>query len=225
MGISARWLKSLVGLRKVGRQQQQRRKDDADVGRMIQHSQDDNSIAAQEIPEVSYGNDPPEDDSNVPSCFEPARSSAHMPFCQTEEAQKEIWAATIIQTAFRAFLARRARRALKGLVRLQALVRGHIVRKRAATTLRCMQALVRVQARVRARRVRMALENQTDRQNTSPEHTIEARVREIEDGWCDSIGSVGDIQAKLLKRQEAAAKRERAMAYALAHQVQKLANT
>ncbi|ONM10049.1 IQ-domain 5 [Zea mays] len=224
MGISARWLKSLVGLRKVGRQQQQRRKDDADVGRMfhfqIQHSQDDNSIAAQEIPEVSYGNDPPEDDSNVPSCFEPARSSAHMPFCQTEEAQKEIWAATIIQTAFRAFLARRARRALKGLVRLQALVRGHIVRKRAATTLRCMQALVRVQARVRARRVRMALENQTDRQNTSPEHTIEARVREIEDGWCDSIGSVGDIQAKLLKRQEAAAKRERAMAYALAHQWQ-----
>jgi hypothetical protein len=43
-----------------------------------------------------------------------------------------------------------------------------------------MQALVRVQARVRARRVRMALENQTDQQNTSPEHTIEARVREIE---------------------------------------------
>jgi hypothetical protein len=35
MGISARWLKSLVGLRKVGRQQQQRRKDDADVGRMV----------------------------------------------------------------------------------------------------------------------------------------------------------------------------------------------
>jgi len=26
----------------------------------------------------------------------------------------------------------------------------------------------------------MALENQTDQQNTSPEHTIEARVREIE---------------------------------------------
>jgi len=76
--------------------------------------------------------------------------------------------------------ARRARRALKGLVRLQALVRGHIVRKQAATTLRCMQALVRVQARVRARRVRMALENQTDQQNTSPEHMPEARVREIE---------------------------------------------
>lgn len=33
------------------------------------------------------------------------------------------------------------------------------------------------------------------------------------------MGSVEDIQAKLLKRQEAAAKRERAMAYALTHQV------
>ncbi|XP_066366233.1 protein IQ-DOMAIN 5-like isoform X2 [Miscanthus floridulus] len=220
MGISARWLKSLVGLRKVERQQQHH-KEDADVGRMNQRSQDDSSIAVQEeIPEVPYGNDPPEGDSNASSCLEPTCCSAHVALSQTEEELKEIWAATIIQTAFRAFLARRARRALKGLVRLQALVRGHIVRKQAATTLRCMQALVRVQAHVRARRVRMALENQTDQQNTSPEHTPEARVREIEDGWCDSIGSVEDIQAKLLKRQEAAAKRERAMAYALAHQWQ-----
>lgn len=41
----------------------------------------------------------------------------------------------------------------------------------------------------------------------------------LQEGWCDSIGSVEQIQSKLLKRQEAAAKRERAMAYALAHQV------
>lgn len=41
----------------------------------------------------------------------------------------------------------------------------------------------------------------------------------IQEGWCDSVGSVEEIQSKLLKRQEAAAKRERAMAYALAHQV------
>jgi len=34
MGISARWLKSLVGLRKVERQQQHC-KEDADVGRMV----------------------------------------------------------------------------------------------------------------------------------------------------------------------------------------------
>jgi len=71
-------------------------------------------------------------------------------------------------------------RALKGLVRLQALVRGHAVRKQAAITLRCMQALVRVQARVRARRVRMALENQIGQQKVQQQLAHDACVREIE---------------------------------------------
>ncbi|KAG4385952.1 hypothetical protein GLYMA_12G189900v4 [Glycine max] len=97
---------------------------------------------------------------------------------------------------------------------------GHAVRKQAAITLRCMQALVRVQARVRARHVCMALETQASQQKHQQNLANEARVRETEEGWCDSVGSVEEIQAKILKRQEAAAKRERAMAYALSHQWQ-----
>ncbi|KAJ0937844.1 hypothetical protein HanRHA438_Chr03g0146451 [Helianthus annuus] len=89
-----------------------------------------------------------------------------------------------------------------------------------------MQALVRVQARVKARRVCLSLDQSSHQQQLQNEaHVQETEVKAFHNsvnhvGWCDSVGSVEEIQAKLIKRQEAAAKRERAMAYALAHQWQ-----
>ncbi|KAK2991142.1 hypothetical protein RJ640_015821 [Escallonia rubra] len=224
MGVPGKWIKALMGLKKPEKSQPPEKDENRMSGiKKFRHrrkqSIDLNTDILQEEFDVNAPN--PVEDTKIDLIPDAARSpsSSHRVRDASHNVREE-WAATRIQTAFRGFLARRALRALKGLVRLQALVRGHAVRKQAAITLRCMQALVRVQARVRARRVRLALESQTAHENVQQQLEYEARVKEIEEGWCDSVGSVEQIQAKLLKRQEAAAKRERAMAYALAHQWQ-----
>ncbi|KAE8773810.1 Mitochondrial outer membrane porin [Hordeum vulgare] len=72
------------------------------------------------------------------------------------ERLKEEQAAVKAQAAFRGYLARRAFRALKGIIRLQALIRGHLVRRQAASTLRATWLLVKFQAIVRGRNVRLS---------------------------------------------------------------------
>ncbi|EEF41052.1 conserved hypothetical protein [Ricinus communis] len=130
---------------------------------------------------------------------------------------KQEWAAIRIQTAFRGLLARRALRALKAVVRIQAIFRGRQVRKQAAVTLRCMQALVRVQARMRAQGASMSSEGQAALKLLD-EHFISDPTRQAEQGWCCSLGSAEEVRAKLQMRQEGAIKRERAIAYALSQQ-------
>ncbi|RLM99909.1 hypothetical protein C2845_PM06G08400 [Panicum miliaceum] len=85
----------------------------------------------------------------------PAQASVLPPGVPSEEL-----AAIKIQTAFRGYLARRALRALRGLVRLKSLVEGDSVRRQSASTLRCMQTLSRVQSQIRSRRAKMSEENQ-----------------------------------------------------------------
>lgn len=229
MGVSGKWIRALVGLKKSEKSHSSEKEENKSGGtgkfwHRRKHSVEIDSNLLQK--ELTYNDAGAGSVEDISSTSVPVASSSpssshqlhHAPL--VKQNMREELAAIRIQTAFRGFLARRAFRALKGLVRLQALVRGHAVRKQAAITLRCMQALVRVQARVRARRVRMSLESQTEQQKLEQQLEHDARVREIEEGWCDSIGSVEQIQEKLLKRQEAAAKRERAMAYALAHQWQ-----
>ena len=50
-------------------------------------------------------------------------------------------------------------------MKLQALVRGHLVRKQATATLRCMQALITLQAKAREQRIRMIGDSPTNTTN------------------------------------------------------------
>ncbi|KAJ0257345.1 hypothetical protein HA466_0082240 [Hirschfeldia incana] len=72
---------------------------------------------------------------------------------ESDKIMQEIAAATV-QAAFRGYLARRAFWALKGIIRLQALIRGHMVRRQAVATLCCVMGIVRLQALARGREIR-----------------------------------------------------------------------
>ncbi|GAU33906.1 hypothetical protein TSUD_357040 [Trifolium subterraneum] len=122
---------------------------------------------------------------------------------------KQEWSAIRIQSAFRGFLARRALRALRALVRLQAIFRGRLVRKQAAVTLRCMQALVRVQERVKAKNVRNSPERKAKQKQLNVQHNQDDSVKQAEKGWCDIPGTVEEVKAKLKLRQEGAIRRDR----------------
>ncbi|KAF7818586.1 Protein IQ-DOMAIN 1 [Senna tora] len=130
---------------------------------------------------------------------------------------KEEVAAIRIQTAFRGYLARRASRALRGLVRLKSLMEGPVVKRQAMSTLRSMQTLARVQSQIRSRRIRMLEENQALQKQLLQKHAKEL-TSQIEEEWDDSLQSKEQIEAKLLHKYEAAMRREKAMAYAFTHQ-------
>ncbi|KAL1535393.1 Protein of unknown function (DUF4005) [Salvia divinorum] len=135
------------------------------------------------------------------------------------------WSATMIQAAFRGYLARRSFRALRGLVRLQGVVRSTNAQRQTINAMKQMQLLVRIQTQIQSRRVQM-LENQAIQHdnkemesNTLSKWTL-SQLHEggDSDDWDDSMLTKEEIEERLRKKIEAVMKRERAMAYAYSHQ-------
>ncbi|CAN4092568.1 unnamed protein product [Withania somnifera] len=126
---------------------------------------------------------------------------------------KEEVATIRIQTAFRGYLARRALRALRGLVRLKSLADGPTVKRQTAHTLKCMQTLSRVQSQISSRRIRMLEENRALQRQLMQKHAKELESLRRGEEWDDSAQSKEQIEASLLSKYEAAVRRERALAY------------
>lgn len=146
---------------------------------------------------------------------------------------REHHAAIVIQTVFRGYLARRALQALRGIVKLQAMVRGHNVRKQTKTALKYMHVPLRVQARVNnaprpsheATRKSMFAES-TNLWDSRYMQDIRARKSTqsragswIPENWDDCPRTLKELDALLQARKEAALTRERSLAYAFSQQI------
>ncbi|GJV55817.1 protein IQ-DOMAIN 31 [Tanacetum coccineum] len=130
---------------------------------------------------------------------ENVRSTMGLDVANEEELIRLGQAATKAQAAFRGYLARRAFWALKGIIRLQALVRGHLVRRQAVATLSCMRAIVEFQALVRGQTVRHSRNcSQVLEKRTSGEPVHKERANLLETSLKSEKLSTNAFGAKLV---------------------------
>lgn len=127
-------------------------------------------------------------------------------------------AAIRIQTAFRAYKARKALRRLKGILRLQLITQSYPVQKQSTTTLNLLHSWCKIQAQIRARRLCMVTEGRIKQKKLENRQKLEAKLHGLEVDWCGGSETMDEILSRIYQREEAAVKRERAMAYAFSHQ-------
>ncbi|MED6218772.1 Protein IQ-DOMAIN 10 [Stylosanthes scabra] len=125
-------------------------------------------------------------------------------------------AATRIQNAFRSFMARRTLNHLRGEEKFEALIQDP--REQTATALSYIHSWSRIQDQIRARRICMITEARIKQRRLESQLKLEAKIHELEVEWCSGSETMEEIISRLYQREEAAIKRERAMAYAFSHQ-------
>ncbi|KAK7393574.1 hypothetical protein VNO78_22132 [Psophocarpus tetragonolobus] len=179
---------------------------------ILTHVESETSHDCVEVATAIDGEEP------VPSVQTTPAEAQATTIVQFDSKPTEEVAAIRIQKAFRGYLARRALRALRGLVRLRLLMEGPVVKRQAISTLRSMQTFAHLQNQIRSRRLRMLEENQALQKQLLQKHAKEIEGMRLGEEWDDSIQSKEQVEAKLLSKYEAAMRRERAMAYSFTHQ-------
>lgn len=123
-----------------------------------------------------------------------------------------------IQSAFRAYKARKNLRHLKGTLKLRALTPNSSVSKQVSATLRHLHTWSRIQSEIRARRISMATDAQIRQKNLENQLKLDAKLHDLEVEWDCGTKTMEESVANIYLREAAAVKRERTMAYAFSHQ-------
>ncbi|PIN10481.1 hypothetical protein CDL12_16932 [Handroanthus impetiginosus] len=130
-------------------------------------------------------------------------------------------AAITIQTTYRGHLARKALKALKGIVKLQAVIRGELVRRSIAKKLASTYFLEKLQPLVHRRRVPTLLDYLSHGEkghNLSQKEKLKSEELKLRSNthrsWDSSLVSK---EAVYLRKQEAVAKRELMKQYSFSH--------
>lgn len=132
-----------------------------------------------------------------------------------EFKRKRKQAAIRIQSAYRAHLAKKALSALKGLVKLQAVIRGEIVRRRLNAKLKCMLPLQK--SRTRVYQIRLpTFEDYHDNNDKKLINSPRLKYKSL-GTWNFNLASEQDSEALWSRREEVIDKREHLMKYSFSH--------
>lgn len=157
-----------------------------------------------------------EEDQQQKNCVAATAEPAENPQQYSYSYDRQIMnlASIKIQTAFRGFLARKALRALKGLVRLQAIIRGRAVRRQTIDTLKRLQSIVSIQSELHAQSCNLVKNTADLQEKQYQDIKIDMNSHR---GWDNRILSKEEANAMFLSKMDAAIKRERIREYWLTH--------